>query len=258
VITRRQLIPAAVGAGLLSVGPAWAAGEASLADELEFPDYNSIEDPVSFGFGEPSHEQIDRAAAVIHETDDLITKSAPRMSPADVAASFISRYSSDPEIISQWPAPSAWNPLVVAFLRSTGYPAHNDMIAWCAAFVNWCIEHSLGKQHTSGSASSQSFLGNPRFRATSAPTRGDLAVFTVYDRQTGRPVSPPLGHVAFVSVPPTASKVTVLGGNQSANGRSSIISEKSFPTTPFPARRHIDGKYVVCTMQLNKYMSIAP
>lgn len=247
---------AAVSAGVLPVGTASGATEVSLADQLEFPDYNSIDDPVSFGFGEPSHEQIDRAAAVIREMDDLISKSAPRMSPVDVAASFISRYANEPEIISQWPAPSAWNPLVVAYLRSTGYPAHNDMIAWCAAFVNWCIEHSLGKQHTSGSASSQSFLGNPRFRTTSTPARGDLAVFTVYDKQTGRPLSPPLGHVAFVSAPPAASSVTVLGGNQSANGHSSIISEKSFPTTPFPARRHIDGRYVACKMQLNKYMSI--
>ena len=174
---------------------------------------------------EPSREQIERATKIIDET--------PRGPlPVDVAQSFIDRfYDSDPDVISQWPMPAAWNPLIVAFFDATEMPEttrKTDMIPWCAAFANWCIERARGDG--SRSASSQSFL-SPSFRRVTTPVRGDLVVFSNHDPATDQPLGS--GHVAFIE-PAADGRLVMLGGNQSGKkgeGRYSIISRKPAPTT---------------------------
>ena len=96
------------------------------------------------------------------------------------------------------------NPRVVEYLRSTTLAAGmaaQDETPWCSAFVNWCVERS-GFEGTD-SAWARSWLNWGKKLAT--PKRGCIAVFK-------RNVSS--GHVAFY-IAETATKVKVLGGNQS-------------------------------------------
>ena len=126
------------------------------------------------------------------------------------------------------------------------------MVAWCAAFANWCLKRSA--RTGSQSAASQSFLSATDFKRNSDPKVGDLAVFTCYDKDNGSSLG--LGHVAFVKAKPTNGRVLVLGGNQSADGHSSVISERYFPTDAQIVKRHVAGKYVDCNMKLNTYITI--
>jgi len=96
------------------------------------------------------------------------------------------------------------NPRIVAYHRSTSLDApsaSNDETPWCSSFVNWCVERS-GHAGTD-SAWARSWLSWGR--NTNNPTKGCIVVFS-------RGVSS--GHVAFF-VSKTASKIKVLGGNQS-------------------------------------------
>jgi uncharacterized protein (TIGR02594 family) len=215
-------------------------------DQLTFPPVDTLDNPEPFGYSPPTEAQKARAAEVVRTTPK-----GPR--PIDIAQSFVDRfYKQDPEVISQWPSPSSWNPLVVEFFSATTLRANNDMIAWCAAFANWCIERS--GRNGSRSAASQSFLGNAAFKTTDDPNIGDLVVFTCYDKLTGKSVG--LGHVAFVKEKPANGRIKVIGGNQSADGHSSIISERYFPISPFDVRRHVGNNYILCTMRLNTFVRI--
>jgi uncharacterized protein (TIGR02594 family) len=170
-----------------------------------------------------------------------------------VAQSFTDRFFiNDPELIEQWPAPASWNPLIVHFFNdATQLKVTNDMVNWCAAFVNWCIVWA-GKQG-SDDASSQSFLRNS-FTRVSVPKRGDLAIFTCYDAD-GKSIG--LGHVAFVKeTPADPARVTLIGGNTSKDGHSSIICEKVFTTGARSINRNINGRLVPCTMRLNTYANV--
>src|SRR4029079_4666483 len=65
--------------------------------------------------------------------------------PIDIAQSFVDRfYHSEPEIISQPPPPAALNPLISRFFETTSAREGDDVIAWCAAFVNFCIDRNGG------------------------------------------------------------------------------------------------------------------
>src|ERR1041385_5015709 len=78
----------------------------------------------------------------------------------------------------RWPRKDVYNPLIVEFFSAPAYRASNDMIAWCAAFVNWCVERSnrTGRR----SPASQSFLNQKIFKQVTSARVGDLVVFTCH------------------------------------------------------------------------------
>lgn len=252
MLTRRMTVLGTLAAAKLAAGSG-ASAQASPASadepyELIFPPLSALDPTRDFGYKEPTHFQREKADSIIS-----LTPKGPL--PVDIAQSFVDRfYEKDPEAISQWPAPMAWNPLVVAFFDAT-YDAPStrvtDMIPWCAAFANWCIER--GGRSGSRSVSSQSFLDSGRMR-TNTPKRGDLAVFTCYDAATGDRLR--LGHVAFFKEEMADGRIRVIGGNQSGDGHRSIISETGMPTGDMPIRRRVNDGYVRTVMRLSAYVSL--
>lgn len=96
------------------------------------------------------------------------------------------------------------NPRIVEYLRSTTLDpssASNDETFWCSCFVNWCVERA-GLEGTD-SAWARSWLNWGKKITT--PKVGCITVF----KRDGNS-----GHVAFY-ISETATKIKVLGGNQS-------------------------------------------
>lgn len=202
-----------------------------------------LQNPFLLGTEKPTDAQKDKTQKIVEGTPK-----GPR--PIDIAQSFVDRFAlSDPDAISQWPADAAWNPLVVEFFTATSLVVKNDMVPWCAAFANWCITRA-GIAGTN-SAASQSFLVKEFFEQTDDPQFGDVAIFTCYSKSTGKSVG--LGHVTFFKEWRGEDKILVIGGNQSADGRSSIISEKEYRTGARDVWRTIDGERVLVTMKLNTF-----
>jgi len=246
VISRRRIV-----LGLLTypLTPTHSQGEQSDTNEsfveLTYPPFRALTDPQGFGYREATEEQKRIARDIINGT-----KKGPR--PIDIAEDLVGRfYQQNPNLISQWPAPAEWNPLIKEFFEVTSTPKNNDMTPWCAAFVNWCLERAgrIGSK----SPSSQSFLSR-YFKTVQKPRLGDLAIFTCYNKSTGKSVG--LGHAAFFKEELPDSRIIVVGGNQSKNGHSSIISEATFMTGDRDVYRTIDGKHVLCTMRLNSFVRV--
>lgn len=152
MITRRNLSLGALCTALVSnVGSsAQTVDPDQLLEEVTYPSFDALDGRRPFGYDPASQEEIDIAEQIVART-----VLGPR--PIDIAQSFVDRfYREHPNWISQWPYPGHWNPLVVKFFSATSSPPNNDMIPWCAAFANWCIERA-GKKG-SRSASSQSFV----------------------------------------------------------------------------------------------------
>lgn len=100
-------------------------------------------------------------------------------------------------------AGAAENPVVLKYFADAGGGwAKSDAIPWCAAFVGAMLERAGYACTRSLAARSYLQWG----RAVSSPRVGAVAVF--------KRGAPPSGHVGFVESW-TASRVTVLGGNQS-------------------------------------------
>jgi len=250
MISRRAFGSGLIAYSLCGSGPSAGQpteddGTGSL-DQLIYPPFGAIDAPRPFGYKPPDEKQKRKA-------EDIVKATIKGPRPIDIAQSFIERfYTQDPEAISQWPAPAPWNPLIVEFFSATTLKANNDMVAWCAAFANWCLERS--GRRGSKSAASQSFLDKKTFKRSDDPVVGDLAIFTCYDKITNKSLG--LGHVAFVKEKPANGHVKVVGGNQSADGHASIISRRDFVTGDRDIRRHVGVKYALCTMRLNTYISI--
>jgi uncharacterized protein (TIGR02594 family) len=226
------------------------ATEAEFFVQLIYPPFDAINQPEKFGYAKPTQEQKDKVTRIVNETPKGPT-------PLAIARSFSSRYGkSDPKAISQWPAPDAWNPLIVEFFKSTASPVNNDMVAWCAAFANWCIERN-GKTGTR-SAASQSFV-DPKnakyFEKTKDPDEGDLVVWTCYDANSEKNLG--LGHVAFVTDKPSGDLVPTISGNTSGDNHYSIIAEKPFSIRDRKVYRTVGGSRVLSVMKLNSYLKIA-
>jgi uncharacterized protein (TIGR02594 family) len=95
---------------------------------------------------------------------------------------------------------AASNDRIAMYLATVGQPG-NDEIAWCSAFVNWCVEQAgLGG---TGKPNARSWLSWGKQVVT--PIFGDIAVFR---RGTGWQ-----GHVGFV-LDVSTSLIMLLGGNQ--------------------------------------------
>lgn len=103
----------------------------------------------------------------------------------------------------------------------------SDTIAWCAAFLNWCLE-AAGKP-TTKSASSDSF--KTYGTETKSPRQGEIVVF-----KSANPAraAAGFGHVGlFVerryNEQRKREEIVVLGGNQKAGKRYSSVNVTSFP-----------------------------
>jgi uncharacterized protein (TIGR02594 family) len=177
-----------------------------------------------------------------------IIDGAPRGdTPIKVAQYFLSPQV-DTHFIERWPRSDVYNPLIVDFFQATAYLASNDMIPWCAAFVNWCLERSA--RTGSRSPSSQSFLNDKVFKQTDSARVGDLVVFTCHRVSDDRSIG--LGHVGFVASPPGADRLEVLGGNQSQDGGSSTICQGLFPFTSRESSRN----GIRVRLKLNRFVRI--
>lgn len=98
------------------------------------------------------------------------------------------------------------NPRIIEYLKAVDINDEitlHDEIAWCSAFVNWCIQQAGGKGTRQAAARSWLNWG----KSVEKPEVGDIVIFR-------RPPSKWMGHVGFVyEVGPLGYKV--LGGNQS-------------------------------------------
>lgn len=101
----------------------------------------------------------------------------------------------------------------------------SDSIAWCSAFVNWCIQSAGGKGTRSAMARSWLAWG----RGVAKPTEGDIVVFK-------RGTDGISGHVGFY-VRESKTNIWVLSGNQSNAVNISPYSK----TRVLGYRRSLDG-----------------
>jgi uncharacterized protein (TIGR02594 family) len=197
-----------------------------------------------FGSHPASREEIAKADAIVANTP-----TGPR--PVDIAQSFVTRfYATDPHAISEWPKAESWNPLIAHFFEATSLHTKQDTVAWCAAFLNWCLERA-GRPSTKDSGS-QSFATTELFSVTNSPVEGDIAVFTCY--KSGTSSSYGIGHVTFFMRGIDDSHFHALGGNQSGKAPS-IICEKQFPKV-FSSSRTIDGRRVPVDYRLNRFLHV--
>lgn len=110
-----------------------------------------------------------------------------------------------------------WNPVIVEFFKGTKTNPSGDLTPWCAASMNWVLDH-CGLRGT-GSASSGSF--RTIAGKTGAPVRGDLVTFKAADNHEAALGK---GHVAlFVSQ--TADAVVCVGGNQVRRGHHAVMNQ---------------------------------
>ena len=223
----------------------FASAEREPLCPFQYPSFDAISQPSLLGLQPPSEEQKQRVEQIILETPN-----GPR--PIDIAQSFIDRfYTAEPLVISQWPTPKAWNPLIVDFFKATSDPANNDTIPWCAAFLNWCLRRA--GRPTTNSSSSQSFASTDLYSIKQSPIEGDIAVFTCYDKKNGNSMG--LGHVTFFKERISDDRFLAVGGNQSGTCQSMICQEEFSHT--FESRRHVGGNYVAVTYKLNRFLRVA-
>ncbi|WP_438275111.1 CHAP domain-containing protein [Nitrobacter sp.] len=220
------------------------SNEEELLTPLESPLISDLTKMHPFGSHPASREEIARADEIIANTP-----TGPR--PIDIAQSFVTRfYASDPHAISQWPKSQSWNPLIARFFEATTLHAKQDTVAWCAAFVNWCLERA--KRPATKSSASQSFATTELFSVTDSPVEGDIAVFTCYKEGTN--LSYDVGHVTFFKDNVDSNHIAVIGGNQGGK-TPSIICEKQYPKE-FPSSRIVGGKRVPVEYRLNRFLHV--
>ncbi|WP_371877594.1 TIGR02594 family protein [Geomonas paludis] len=106
------------------------------------------------------------------------------------------------------------NPRILLYHATTSLHATTDEIAWCSAFVNWCLKQ-VGI-HGTNSAAASSWL---HWGKISVPMPG--AVTVVKSTTTGE------NHVAFF-ISEGQSHYTLLGGNQSHQVRLSNFPKRSY------------------------------
>ncbi|TCR89816.1 CHAP domain-containing protein [Rhizobium sp. BK376] len=235
---------AAAMAGIPGYAVAQKLGRENIV-QLQYP-------PPSPSQNLPHQERRKPSAAEILFARAIVSRTPYGPRPIDIAQSFVDRFSrANPAAISQPSPPAAPNPLISEFIKPAGrFSGQDDIIPWCAAFVNFCIERNGGAG--SNSAWSQSFLAPP-FEKVTQPEEGDLAVFTCYSPSSDADMG--LGHVAFFRRISENGQIVVVGGNQSNGRHTSIISEKVLETGNQPVKRRLpNGQYVTAVMRLNAFV----
>lgn len=117
----------------------------------------------------------------------------------------------------------AANPRIVEYHSSTSLKATSDEVAWCAAFVGWCLE--TAGVRASGSAAARSYL---TWGAGLSPAHPPVGAVMVLARgnggQPGADVTDAPGHVGFFFGWGEPGRILLLGGNQGDQ-----VSIGSFP-----------------------------
>lgn len=189
--------------------------------------------------------------AQIRAADNIIANMPTGPRPLDIAQAFYTRYyNSDPHAISEWPRAEAWNPLIARFFEATSLHTKQDTVAWCAAFVNWCLERA--HRPATRDSGSQSFARTELFDVTTNPVEGDIAVFTCYEK--GTDLSYGIGHVTFFKNFEDNQHFLAIGGNQSGK-TPSIICEKRFPMR-FASSRTVNGQRVPVDYRVNRFLHV--
>ena len=109
---------------------------------------------------------------------------------------------------------SSHNPQILKYFRDIGHEwVKDDETAWCAAYLNWCLQRA-GLPHT-GKLNARSFLkyGDE----TTKPILGDLAVLWRISPTSA------YGHVGFY-LAEQKNYIFLLGGNQ-----SNSVTVSAFP-----------------------------
>jgi uncharacterized protein (TIGR02594 family) len=107
------------------------------------------------------------------------------------------------------------NPRIVEYHKTTSFKNNADEVAWCSAFVNWCIQRAGMTGTGKGNARSWTDWG----RGLKTPAYGSIAVLWRESPQSWK------GHVGFFLARRGPDKVLLLGGNQ---GNS--VSIAAYPT----------------------------
>jgi len=109
------------------------------------------------------------------------------------------------------------NPKIIEYHSTTTYGAKDDEVAWCSAFVNWCMKKA-GIRRT-GSASARSWLNWGEM--LSEPRKGCVVVLWRNNPDSWQ------GHVGFyVGESANSSDIDVLGGNQNDS-----VNVSAYPKT---------------------------
>lgn len=106
---------------------------------------------------------------------------------------------------------SADNPKVLEYHAATSLGARDDAVAWCSAFVNWCMKQNEIPRTNSAAARSWLTWGV----RLDEPRKGCVVVLK-------RGSNPVQGHVGFY-VGDGASSIRLLGGNQSDQVKVSLF-----------------------------------
>jgi uncharacterized protein (TIGR02594 family) len=119
-----------------------------------------------------------------------------------------------------------WNPVIVGFYMSTtitdkDVAKNGDTIAWCAAFVNWCLLIAgFDATHNPMSGSFRTYG-----TAVEEAKPGDIVVFKHRKRKLAKAGH---GHVGlFVGY--DGERIRVLGGNQKGGKRYSSVCVSTYP-----------------------------
>lgn len=131
--------------------------------------------------------------------------------PTDPSWLVIARAELAKHIIEE-PGPLRNNPRILEYHASTTLHAQTDEIAWCSAFVNWCMEQA--KIHGTGLALARSWLKWGMLLA-----EPKLGCVTILKRGS----NPSQGHVGFW-IGEDGSHLILLGGNQ-----GDMVCLKPFP-----------------------------
>lgn len=109
---------------------------------------------------------------------------------------------------------TADNPRVLEYHQATSLGARDDAVAWCSAFVNWCMKEASVPRTNSAAARSWLSWGE----GLTSPRKGCVVVLK-------RGSNPVQGHVGFY-VGDGVGQVRILGGNQSDQ-----VKVSQFPKT---------------------------
>lgn len=116
------------------------------------------------------------------------------------------------------------NPRILSYFDATDLTVTHDEVAWCSAFVNWCLREAGYRGTRSALAASWLQYGQPAFEVQ----RGAIVVLNRRDATPDRFTGSATGnHVAFL-LGATVDAVECLGGNQSDQVKVSRFPRETY------------------------------